>query len=166
MRLQAKTVLTGAVLVATAVVLGAAGSVRWLRVAAEQDEDALAESIAAQELFAAEIASAAPAAETARVVMHLGAEPRVTETLETLHGLAEAAQVVLIACGPSKTSERGRIEFAVSGHAPGRALCAFLAGVEQNERLFAISAARFRPASPGRIGFELTVAAFHEEASR
>ncbi len=166
MRLQAKTMLTVAVLGVVGAVLSTAGSVRWLRITTEQEQDALAEAIAAQELFAAELVPAAPSAETARAPVRLPADARVTETLETLHALAENTEVVLTACRPTKTTDRGRVEFSVTGHAQGRALGVFLAQVEQHERVFAISAAHFRPATLERVGFDLTIVAFHQELGR
>lgn len=170
MRVQAKSVLTAGVLTVAGLVVVAAAGLRFLRLAAERDHDALAESVAAQELIAADLVPAAPAAETApradAQMLQLDSGPRVAETLETLHVLAESNGVVLSTCRPIKTTERGRVEFTATGGASGRCLCAFLAQVERHPRLFAIGQARFRPATLDRVAFDITITAFHEEAQR
>lgn len=167
MRLEANNVVTAVVVAIAALACVGAAGMRWWRAATERNQDLLAESVAAQELLAAAIEPAAPAGEVAPVVaLRLAPESGVTETLELLHSLAEAEDVVLTSCRPIKASERGRVQFAANGHASGTALCRFLSRVENHKRLFAVSDARLRAAALDRVGFDLTIAAFHAEGAR
>lgn len=164
-RLDGKNLVTLAVLTFAALGVAAAGTLHWLRAAAERDADALAEYAAEQELLVADLAPSSPLGEV-RQTIRLHREPGVTETLELLHALAEQQGVVLTTCRPTATNERGRVTFAASGHAAGTSLCRFFAQIERHARCFAIGPTRLRAAEPDRVGFEVTVTAFHQEGGR
>jgi hypothetical protein len=110
-------------------------------------------------------AAPAPIAEIA-AGPQLADEPRLVETLDLVHSLADRHGVAIEGCRPTPTGTLGCTSYRASGRADLAALCGFLAAVETHERLFAVTALKVRPSEAGRVEFELVVVAHHYEVTR
>ena len=87
--------------------------------------------------------------------------PDVVATLQILQQLGDEAGVVFDSQQALRATSAGKQTFSVTGHGTPEQVCAFVAGIEQHDRLMVVETGRVLPASEATIAFELGVATYH-----
>lgn len=87
--------------------------------------------------------------------------PEVVPTMQTVQSLADEFAVHVDELQAKRSAEVGRQTFSLAGHGDPTAVCAFLASIEQDDRLMIVETGRFLPAGDGHVAFELGLATYY-----
>lgn len=162
--------LVFAVLVGSALQVGAAGLVHSWRQAAEHEVEG-----AREQLQDAQVRAAARAVQVPVVpVVEVPSGPRwrllegaeVAVTLERLGELGDDAGVVIDVIKPVPSNQVGRQTFQLAGRGRPALVCEFLAAIEDQDRLVLIENGRFGPGDGEEIAFELGLATYDVRGAR
>jgi hypothetical protein len=104
-------------------------------------------------------ASFTPAAANKRWELHSG--PEVVLTMQAVQKLGDAAGVEFVGLKALRSADSGKQSFAIAGHGTPDDVCAFLASVEQNDRLMIVETGRMVPAGGDQVAFEFGLATYH-----
>lgn len=140
---------------------GLAGVARFHRSATEHDVEAERATTAS---YAMQLAAAVdrPANGTALTPQsRLLATPDVAGTLQVIQETSDAAGVTALTAKALQSSTAGRQSFLIVGRGKPEHICAFVAGLEQHERLMVIENGKCTPGSADELQFELGLATYH-----
>lgn len=160
--LDKKTVVVGCFVAIGLLFAGTAGVASWRRSSAA---DALAEERSRVEQLQRQLEettkqAAAPMVETA-TRWQLQPGPEVVATMQTVQMLGDQAGVVFSSLKALRSADHGRQSFTAAGRGRPDSVCAFLASIEQHDRLMIVETGRLVPAGGGDIGFEIGLATYH-----
>lgn len=96
----------------------------------------------------------------------LASEADVAGTMQLVQELADAAGVVVDDLKAVPGGGPGKQSFQFAGRAAPRNVCAFLAAVEQNDRLLVVESGRTAAASATVLGVEVAIATYHRGRAR
>lgn len=159
-----KSVIVGAVIAIGVVFLGSAGVAYFSKqsIADEiQGHESKLEMLRLQ-LELTKQADAERQAEQPSARWQLCDGPEVVQTMQTVQSLADDSIVTVDGLQAKRSAETGRQSFTLAGHGDPAAVCGFLAGVEQDDRLMIVETGRFLPAGGGQVAFELGLATYYE----
>jgi len=161
-RLVPKSLSIAIVGIATAVQLGLAGVAHWSResAAAERDaERATTANYALQLAAAEERQTAGPSGLAPRPVLLASAD--VAGTLRALQNLGDEIGITLVSAKASPSTTPCRQSFVVTGRGTPTQLCAFVARIEQSERLMIVEGGKVSPGTDTEINFEMGLSTHH-----
>lgn len=161
-RLVPKSLSITIVGVATLVQIALAGMAWWSRRAVEEERDTERTMTAnyATQLAAAERREAeGPQGRVPRAVLLTSAD--VAGTLRALQTIGDDAGVTVLSSKASQSTTIGRQSFVITGRGTPEQLCAFLAGIEQSERLMVIEGGKVTPGTETEINFEMGLSTHH-----
>lgn len=157
-----KWVSIGLVAFATLAQLIFAGVACWTRGAAQRDADnerAATENYAAHLAAAVERSSTSPDARVPHATLLPSAD--VAGTLCALQTLSDSVGVTMVSANASQSNTVGRQAFVIAGRGTPEQLCAFVAGLEQHERLIVIENGKITPGTADEVNFELGLSTYH-----
>lgn len=160
--LDKKTVVVGLSVAIGLLLAGLAGVAYMTR---SSSVDALAEQQSQLEMLCGQLESAGhqsastPTSAPMRWQLHRG--PEVVTTMQTVQKLGDAAGVAFDGLKALRSADSGKQSFSIAGHGTPVSVCAFLAAVEQNDRLMIVETGRLVPAGGDQVAFELGLATYH-----
>lgn len=160
--LEKKTVVVGLSVTIGLLLVGMAGVAYMTRsstVNALSEQESQLKMLREQLAVAGEQASFTPAAADRQWKLHSG--PEVVITMQTVQKLGDAAGVAFDGLKALRSADSGKQSFAIAGHGTPDDVCAFLASVEQNNRLMIVETGRMVPAGGDQVAFEFGLATYH-----
>lgn len=153
--------------IATVAQLGLAGIAWWSRRSTEEERNAervTAANYAAQLATAQTPSAGAAAGRTPHPT--LLASPDVAGTLRALQTIGDEVGITLVSLKAAQSTTVGRQTFVLSGRGTPDQLCAFVAGIEQSERLVVVEGGKVAPGSDQEVNFEMGLSTHHVGGSR
>ena len=135
--------------------LAIAGVARYAR---RHTDSRLADERVLVEGYATQLASTAQRQEEpgqpSKPRWHLDDNVEVAGTLQLVQSLGDVAGVTLSSINAARASAPGRQAFQVSGRGRPEQVCAFLASIEEEERLIVVESGKVVPGGPTEVQFE------------
>jgi len=163
--LDKNTVVVGASVVIGLVLAGMAGVTYSARASTI---DALSEQQLHLNMLQEQLASArsqprpAPAPVPLQRRWQLGDGPEIVATMQAVQTLGDAVGVTFEGLKAMRSADNGKQSFSLSGYGTPSEVCAFVAAVEQDDRLMVVETGRLFAGGDDQVAFEIGLATYHQ----
>jgi hypothetical protein len=158
---EKRRIVAGIVLAAAGLQVGLAGAAFFARQSAERD---LASESQRREVLEARIQvaeSVEPRELVATPKWTLAHSSDVSGTLQIIQHLGDASGVSLTGLKAAKSKTDGKQTFQITGVGAPTDVCAFVAAIEQHDRLIVVETGRILPRTETTIVFEIGLSTYH-----